>query len=228
MKQHIINKKDILIFDLDDTLYNELDFVYQGFRQVSFILEKRTKINNRKIFKELKNILKKNGRGKIFDFYCKKKNIYSSTLIKNLINEYRFSNKKINLDSGYKKILNFLKKKHSLYLVTDGYWRVQSKKVQLLKIRKYFKKIYYTDYYGKKASKPSLICFRKIKIEEKCKWGDMVYFGDNQQKDFKNLNIVGSKTFFVSRWCKIKKKYPKIYNANFKISNLKQINKCLD
>ena len=93
MKQLFINNKDILIFDLDDTLYKEVTFVSQGFLGVSIYLEKKFSIPFKKTFNQLKMILKKNGRGKIFNIFCKQNNIYSHKLLNDLIKIYRFCKK---------------------------------------------------------------------------------------------------------------------------------------
>ena len=60
----------ILIFDLDDTLYKEREFVKSGFKAVSRYLHFKFNLNEKKIFLQLLKILKKNGRGKIFDILC--------------------------------------------------------------------------------------------------------------------------------------------------------------
>ena len=56
-----------------------------------------------------------------------------------------------------------------------------------------------------KILKPSLKCFKKKKIEN-CKWENISYFGDNEKKDFINLNKVGAKTILVKKWRKNKQK----------------------
>ena len=81
--------------------------------------------------------------------------------------------------------------------MTDGNKNVQSHKVNSLKLDKYFKKIFITHRYGKKNAKPSLYCFQKIKETEKCNWDDMVYIGDNPNKDFISLKKVKAKTIRV-------------------------------
>ena len=59
-----MQKKEIkiIIFDLDDTLYEERTFVESGFRAVAEYLEKHFKINKKELFEDLKNILRKEGR----------------------------------------------------------------------------------------------------------------------------------------------------------------------
>ena len=58
----------------------------------------------------------------------------------------------------------------------------------------YFKKRILTHRYGIKHAKPSTYCFSLIKKMEKCNWSQMVYIGDDPNKDFVNLNPLGVKT----------------------------------
>ena len=223
MKQYIINKSDILIFDLDDTIYKEINFVNEGFKSVASHLEKITNQKKKVILSDLKKLLLEKGRGKIFDIYCKRKKIYSKQIIKKLIKIYRFHKKKIRVPKSNLRTLKKLRKNFRLYIVTDGMWKVQSHKVKLLKIEKIFSKIFLTDFYGKDAWKPSLKCFRKIKKIENCKWENISYFGDNEKKDFINLNKIGAKTILVKKWSNNKQKVLKSYTAKYEIKSLNNL-----
>ena len=41
----------VVVFDLDDTLYKEIEFVKNGFNSVSDYLSKKFKLNKKKIYK---------------------------------------------------------------------------------------------------------------------------------------------------------------------------------
>ena len=62
----------LVIFDLDDTLYNERDFVYSGFMEVATYLSNKYGISKNILFDDMVNILNSRGRGKIFDQICEK------------------------------------------------------------------------------------------------------------------------------------------------------------
>ncbi len=55
----------LVIFDLDDTLYNERDFVYSGFMEVATYLSNKYGIDKNILFDDMVNILNSRGRGKI-------------------------------------------------------------------------------------------------------------------------------------------------------------------
>ena len=184
----------IIIFDLDDTLYEELSYVKSGFKEVALKLEINESIKSTESYEFMIDYLEKNGRHFILNALLEKYNIYNKKNLHKYLIFYRKHKPKIKIDGKIKESLVNLNKKYSLYLVTDGNKLVQSIKVDTLGIKYLFKKVFITHRYGLKSAKPSLNCFKKIKDIEKCKWSEIVYIGDNPLKDFVNLNKVGAQT----------------------------------
>ena len=110
---------------------------------------------------------------------------------------YRNNNGNLNLYKDAKIILEKLPNKK--YLVTDGNIRVQKKKGNNFKISKYFKKTFFTRKFGIKKRKPNLFVFKKILSLEQIHFKDLVYVGDNPNKDFITLNKVGATTIRILR-----------------------------
>jgi putative hydrolase of the HAD superfamily len=215
----------IIIFDLDDTLYKREDFVNNGLSNVSkLICSKNKNLNKNKIFRSLKKIYYDPKIINTFNFFLKRQNIKNVNL-RNCLTSYRYGVNKIKLYSEVLNVLKYFKKKS--YLLTDGNKDVQKLKIKNLNIKKFFKKIYLTNNYGIKHQKPSLFCFEKIKKKEKCNYNQMVYIGDNPNKDFINCNKVGIQTIRIMKgeFKKIKKRYP--YEAKYKIKNLNEVKKIL-
>jgi|TARA_B100001964_G_scaffold242787_1_gene318649 putative hydrolase of the HAD superfamily len=211
----------IIIFDLDDTLYREINYVKSGFRKVSKFLSYKLAINEKEINFEMLRILDKMGRGQVFDYFLEKKNIRNVSLVKKCLQIYRNHKPKIKLDNEAIKVISRLKK--TAYMVTDGNKIVQRKKIKALNIDNKFKKIFITHNYGIKKSKPSVYCFKKIKDLENCQWNKMMYVGDNPFKDFVNLNTLGVNTVRLMKGPNSRIKINKKYDAKYKISNLLQI-----
>lgn len=186
----------VLIFDLDDTLYDESTYVKSGFRVVAEYLEECGSGYAPKLFSRMLEVLDEQGREKVFDIVLNESGIYSKGMVKTCLSVYRQHDAQIRLYLGVEEILKGLAS-HSLYLVTDGNKLVQAAKVRALGIEKYFRRIFITHRFGIKAAKPSLHCFQIIKKMENCKWRDIVYVGDNPNKDFFALNKVGAKTVRV-------------------------------
>ena len=212
----------ILIFDLDDTLYEEIDFVKGGFQEVSKFLATQLNEDQNLIYKDLFKNLVSNGRGSIFDDYLKNKRKYSKRLIKKCLSKYRYHKTNIKLNnSAYQFLMEY--KKKPLYLVTDGNKNVQEHKVRSLNLDNWFKKIYITHRYGIQNSKPSLYCFRKIIEKEKCNWSDLIYIGDNPHKDFVSLNKVNAKTVRVLTGSYSNDIVSKKYEAKYTINSLDEL-----
>ena len=187
----------ILIFDLDDTLYDERQFVEGGIKEVAQYIGNKYNKDEKNLFDLMMSDLKENGRGAIFDSITMSAGIYSKKLVKKCIQIYRYHKPCIELNDETKELLNRLRARYPLYLVTDGNKNVQQSKINTLKIEQYFKKVYITHRYGIKNAKPSLYCFNRIKSQEKVGYEDLFYIGDNPNKDFINLNKAGANTIRV-------------------------------
>ena len=74
----------IIVFDLDEVLYDEKTYVISGFRDVSEFLEKDEAIPKKIIFEYLKRRLK-NGRERIFNDLLDNFRIYSQKHCKDLV-----------------------------------------------------------------------------------------------------------------------------------------------
>jgi len=106
-----------ILFDLDDTLYDEKEFVKSGFFVVSEYIGSSYEIDKIKFYKDLINIFKKGLRGNIFNLALEKENIsYDEKIISKMIDVYRNHTPKIFLDKGIKKLLNEVKNNYLLGL----------------------------------------------------------------------------------------------------------------
>ena len=211
----------IAVFDLDDTLYNEISFVKSGFNEVSKLLSKETQLNKNFIYKRLTQILNDYGRGKVFDIFLKENNLQKKKFLSKCLSVYRSHKPKIELYTDSVSLLSQLYKKP--YIVTDGNKLVQKNKIIHLGLQKQVKKAFITHNYGLKHAKPSIYCFNKIKVREKIDWGEMIYVGDNPFKDFVNLNKLGVKTVRIMRGPYKDVMSNDQYDAKYHIKNLLQV-----
>lgn len=186
----------ILVFDLDDTLYPEIDYVKSGIYSVAKYLSKKYNLDAEEINIEMFTDLNLNGRGLIFNNILHNYNIYSKIELKNCLSVYRKHKPKIRL---YKEAEKFLCTHQYIdkYIITDGNINVQRKKIEALGLKKYFKKTIPTYQYGINHSKPSTLCFEKIIKWENCEPSDLIYVGDNPNKDFVNIKKIGIRTIRV-------------------------------
>ena len=212
----------ILIFDMDDTLYDESTYVQSSFWAVSNYLSKKYGISKKIIFHEIMKIFKKQGRGNVFDYLLNYYKIFSMAEVKKCVSVYRKNIPDIKLYKEAKEILEDLSV-YPKYVVTDGNKMVQSIKVSSLGIEAHFKKIILTHRHGVQYAKPDTYCFKLIKKREKCKWNHLVYVADDPNKDFVNLNPLGVKTVRVLTGRFKKQKAKRSHDANFHINNLSEL-----
>ena len=189
----------VLLFDLDDTLYDEKQFVKSGFVKVAEFVEDKFKINKKDFYKILIDIFNGGARGNIFNLALEKVNVAcEENIIRAMVKIYREHNPKIELAEDVKSLLGKLKEIYSLGIVTDGFFEVQKKKVQALGLKELFDSIIYTDEYGRENWKPNVFGYKlaleelKILLPE-----EAVYIGDNPYKDFIGAKKVGITTVRV-------------------------------
>ena len=212
----------IIVFDLDEVLYDEKTYVISGFRAVSEFLEKDEAIPKKIIFEYLKRRLK-NGRERIFNDLLDNFRIYSQKNLKKCISVYRTHTPKIKLYSDAKDCLKRLKN-YPLYIVTDGNKMVQKNKIKALNLENHIKKTILTSNYGLRNSKPSTFCFQKICDMEKTSPTNLVYIGDDPHKDFVGLKREGFKTIRLFKGRFKNERLSKEFEADYKIKSLKEIN----
>lgn len=219
----MVNIIKTVIFDLDDTLYNERDFVYEGFKEVCKFLSQKYDVSKEKLFEETKKILSACGRGKVFDVLQEKYGFNED--VKKLVDVYRNVKPSLKLYEDGEEILNYLKGKVLTGIITDGKASVQWNKINSLELEKYVDKIIVTDDYGRDYWKPHEYSYRKMLQHFKCSPEEAVYVGDNPVKDFIGARKVGVKTIRIVREFgdNMKIKAEEGYDADYTVTNLKDI-----
>jgi putative hydrolase of the HAD superfamily len=189
----------ILVFDLDDTLYPEISYVYSGFRAVAEFIEDKYKVSVRDTLPFMKSYLTQYGRGHVFNECLSNYDINPTRkAINELIHVYRFHDPTIRLPIESRQCLQRFSH-YAKYVVTDGNKVVQLKKLKALDLydTSYFKKCYITHRYGRSHAKPSSYCFWDICRNEDEKPWNVVYIGDNPNKDFVGIKPEGFRTIRI-------------------------------
>ena len=201
-----------VVFDLDDTLYDEIEYCKSGFAAVAEFLANpatasasaETSAETRRISAVLWEQFTTGNRTKTFNTALEKLSMdYDDKLISELIEVYRNHNPKITLPQDSRDVLYELSTKYTLALLTDGFLPGQELKVRALGIEKYFKSIVYTEQLGREFWKPSPAGFEKIMQTLKVKPENMAYVADNEKKDFIAPNKLGFSTIQIIRPARI-------------------------
>lgn len=174
-----------VIFDLDDTLYSEKEYVRSGFSAIA------------KILPEIQNAEEKlysffeSGKPAI-DYLLRSEKIYSDELKEECLNAYRTHPPDIHLYDGVRELLLRLRKEgYMLGIITDGRPDGQRAKISALGLDTLVHEIIITDELGGiEARKPSEMAFIEMHerlnkiLGERIDYSEMCYVGDNTSKDF--------------------------------------------
>ena len=215
-----------LLFDLDDTLYDEKQFIKSGFIKVAEFVENKFKIDKDFFYKILIDIFNEGKRGNIFNIALERINIiYDENIICSMVKIYREHNPKIRLDKDVKSLLRKFKGSYSLGIITDGYFEVQKKKVQALKLEELFDSIIYMDKYGKEYWKPNVLGYKLALEEFRMLPEEAIYVGDNPYKDFIGAKKIGIPTVRILQPGReyYKVRLDKEYEADYEIRELQKI-----
>jgi putative hydrolase of the HAD superfamily len=211
----------VLVFDVDDTLYEELTFVRSGFRAVAHFLEEKYILPREKVYEQFVAELEKGGE-KIFDSVLRNFDLNTKDLVRKCLSVYRRHKPEIFL---YKDAAKFLKMVGSfpIYIVTDGNPIVQKNKVDALLSQNRIKKVFLTRRFGIKNEKPSPYCFEKIQLLENVAPEEIVYVGDNPNKDFVGIKPLGFRTVRILRGKYKDLRLDKEHEAEIEIKNFDEL-----
>lgn len=188
----------IVAFDLDDTLYRELDYVESGFRAVSRFLSDEFDVVPDVAFDTMVRSLEARGRGHQFNDVLDEFDLFSAARLRRLVQVYRQHEPSIKLPDESERVLTTLARAgHRLFLVTDGNHHVQARKVSALHLWDRFEHCYLTYRYGRSSSKPSPRVFELILKRTGARPAQFVYTGDNPHKDFIGPRTLGGHTIRV-------------------------------
>ena len=190
-----------VVFDLDDTLYDEIEYCRSGFAAVARFLAGRDGIPSAGlIFVTLWDHFVAGNRSKTFNAALDDLGIdYDEQRIAELVDVYRNHVPLIPLPPDSEQVLLTLSGKYTLGLLTDGYLPAQELKVRALGIEKYFTSSVYTEQLGRESWKPSPAGFERILRDLDAKAENAVYVADNEQKDFIAPNGLGIVTVQLLR-----------------------------
>lgn len=177
-----------VIFDLDDTLYSEKQYVRSGYKSVAKLLGDETLADRLWTYFE-------NGKPAIDELLnelgCVEKKA-------ECLEAYREQIPEITLYDGVTELIQELKSKGiKVGIITDGRVSGQKKKLAALGLDKLADDIIITDELGGiQFRKPCDIAFRIIQNRWRIPFEQMIYIGDNPTKDFTAPKQLGMKSVY--------------------------------
>ena len=187
---HVAGLKAI-IFDLDDTLYGEKEYVRSGYQKIAEILPSVENAAEKlwKLFEERKPAI---------DELLKQENIVSEEVRQECLRVYRNQIPNIHLYPGVKDMITeFRKSGMKLGIITDGRPEGQRAKLEVLGLDAMVDHIIVTDEFGgPEFRKPNPLAFETMKKLLDVEYSEMCYVGDNIKKDFISPEKLGMRSIW--------------------------------
>ena len=181
----MISNSDHIVFDLDDTIYKEIEYMESAFK---YIISWIFKSFGKDFTFLINNCLKQ--RSSLYDEIIKVDPNLNFPLSKYLY-LYRYHEPKINLSTKTKDLFKKLDfQSYNYSIITDGRSITQRNKIKSLNLTTKVKSIVISEETG--FEKPNEINFRII--QNTYKNSNFIYVADNTSKDFIAPNMLGWKT----------------------------------
>lgn len=188
----------IIVFDMDDTLYLERDFVISGFRAADRWLAQTLGADG--LFAAASGLFKAGQRERLFDQALAAIGIPAEPeLIGELAEVYRSHRPAIRLAADARRALDGPSSWIGVALLTDGYRLTQERKIEALGLHAYCDPVIITDRWGRDYWKPNPRGFAAIQQRFARPPASFVYVGDNPLKDFLAPRSLGWKTIRIKR-----------------------------
>ena len=190
IKNHVDNLKAV-VFDLDDTLYSEKEYVKSGYKKIAEVLPHIENVTERlwELFECGKPAI---------DELLKEEGLYAEEVKQMCLHAYRFQFPDINLYNGITQMLkDFRQQGLKIGVITDGRPEGQRAKIEALGLEPLVDHIIVTDEFGgPEFRKPNPLAFEKMKEVLNVEYSQMCYVGDNIKKDFIAPEQLGMKSIW--------------------------------
>lgn len=191
-------KTTCFVFDLDDTLYAERDYVRSGFDAVEPRVHER--LGSHGFADECWSRFVAGGRGFIFDDVLRSRcGMVDAELVRELVDAYRLHQPRIELHADARRMIDRLRSLGlPMALITDGRATSQRAKIDALALADAFSPIVVTAELGEGRSKPHPAAFELVR-DALGRDRRFAYIADNPLKDFLAPNQLGWKTLRIRR-----------------------------
>ena len=188
-----------VLFDLDDTLYPEHDYVRSGFAAVAARLACEPGAPPAdELYAALEREWRLRGRGRVFDAVIARFGLTAP--VAELVDVYRRHEPELSLYPDAERAVARLEASDTAFgILTDGIAVVQRAKLRALGLDRRVPCIVVSDDYGLDASKPSAVPYRAALAQLGSPPPETVYVGDNPHKDFIGARALGMPTVRVRR-----------------------------
>lgn len=189
-----------VLFDLDDTLYPEIDFARGGFRAAARYLARPTGLRAETLTREMLRHLERDGRGRVFDSVLETHGMLTPVAVQTLVLLYRSHRPRLQLYPDAAAALRALRRRgFRLGIVTDGLASVQHRKIDALRLDRMTDAVVCTDELAGRPAKPSSVPFQVALELLGVEPPSAAYVGNDPGKDFLGPRRLGMTTVRVRR-----------------------------
>jgi len=182
---------EAVVFDLDDTLYAERDFVRSGFEAVAVWGEGALGLDAAESLEEMLAIFEQEGSGRVFNAWLAAHDLPLEPWLGQAIEVYRGHRPKIRPFPDAVPALERLSGKFRLGLVTEGPARAQRNKLEALGLGDFFEAVVILGFEDRERWKPDPYPFGLLLERMGLEGEQALYVGDNPAKDFKGARAAG-------------------------------------
>jgi putative hydrolase of the HAD superfamily len=186
------------IFDLDDTLYPERDYVRSGFRAVGQWAEIRLGLSQVIVRAQLDALFDDGFRGDAFQWWLSEQGL-PEFLLPEMVKIYRAHEPQIAFYPDAERVLDGLTPRYPLGLLTEGRRAAQEAKIRALGLERWIGAVLILGEEDRAEWKPSRKPFDRILEMMSLAGGDAAYVGDNPRKDFRGAREAGLRTVRIRR-----------------------------
>jgi putative hydrolase of the HAD superfamily len=188
---------EAIVFDLDDTLYPERNFVESGYRAVARHVADFYGADFDDVISAMTAAWRSQGRKTVFPALLKRFPEVPVSMPE-LIHVYRRHTPQISMFPGYRELLRELGSHYRIGIITDGMPEVQERKVIALGLAGMVNAIIYSWKYGSERQKPHPLPFRLMLASLQTYPESSLFVGDSVEKDWRGARAAGMK--YVHVW----------------------------
>jgi putative hydrolase of the HAD superfamily len=188
-----------LIFDLDDTLYPERQFVRSGFRAVASEVTRRFGVPPRAALATLVRALRQGNRGQALQDLCRQHDL-PSTIVPELVEIIRAHVPTLRLPASSASVLACARRRGwRVGVLTNGRPDVQARKAAALGLGALVDTVVYAHDCGSRLGKPAREPFETVLARLGSPPEDGVFVGDDPWCDIAGARDAGLRTILLRR-----------------------------
>jgi len=192
----VVGPQQGVIFDLDDTLYLERDYVFSGYTAVAEAVAPHAGAGPKALVSLMRTWFESGLTTGTFDRLLEQyPSARAAWSVPDLVIVYRNHSPNISLAPRVESLIAALAETGVfLGIVSDGHLQGQQEKAKALRLSEKFGAVVFTDQWGTSDWKPSRRGFHEIEAVSGLKGTALTYIGDNPTKDFTAPNRLGWNT----------------------------------